>query len=138
VQTTYCRGLLDINEGSYSMVEGRFVSIIRDDLRNLNPFLGFCKQLSLYGGINKMSEGLTEYTRSHGDDWLGFALLGIADVYGDNVQDGNSAFSNAVSRVDRDNAILLSKIISVMAEENRNFITSATDLQTRLAAMIEE
>ncbi len=138
VQTTYCRGLLDIYKGRYSTVEDSFVSIIRDDLRNLNPFLGFCKQLSLYGGINKVSEGLTEYTISHGDDWLGFTLLGIADVYGDNVQGGNSAFSNAVGRVDRDNAILLSKIITVMAEENRNFETSATDLQARLAGMIEK
>jgi len=43
-----------------------------------------------------------------------------------------------VSRVDRDNAILLSKIITVMEEENRNFVTSATDLQVKLAGMIEE
>jgi tetratricopeptide (TPR) repeat protein len=138
VQTTYCEGLLDIYRGRNSTMEGSFVSVIRDDLRNLNPFLGFCKQLSLYGGINKISEGLRGYAVTRGDDWLGFALLGIADVYGDNVQDGNSAFSSAVGSVDRDNAVLLSRIISVMAEENQNFRTSATDLQARLAGMTQE
>lgn len=138
VQTTYSRGLLEVYQHCYCTAANCFVYPIRAELANLNPFMGFCKQLSLYGGINKVTEGLKVYTGCHRDEWLGFALLGIADVYGGNIKHGKAAFLNAAGRVSDNDAILLSKIVSVMVEENKGFESSATDVQARLALLIEE
>jgi|GEM_PF-1805863 len=52
--------------------------------------------------------------------------------------DGKAAFLNAVGRIDGNDAILLSKIVSVMVEENEDFKSSAMDIQARLALLIEE
>jgi tetratricopeptide (TPR) repeat protein len=138
VQTKYMMGLLDAYRQLYSTAEGYFISPIRKDMANVNPFLGFCKHLSLFGGIDRVSESLLVYTSYYPGDWLGFTLLGISDVYGNNIKDGKAAFLNAAVRADRSNTMLLSKIVAVMAEENTDFESAAVEIQARLAALVAE
>jgi len=138
IQTTYLRGVLEVYQSCYCTAGNCFVYPIRENRANLNPYMGFCKQLSLYGGINEVSKALAIYTGCHRDDWLGFTLLGIADVYGGNIQDGKAAFLNAAGRVNGNDARLLNEIVSVMAVENKDFESPAKDIQARLAVVIEE
>ena len=138
IQTTYLRGLLEVYQRCYCTAANCFVYPVRENRANLSPFMGLCKQLSLYGGIKEVAEGLTVYTYCHRDDWLGFTLLGIAEVYGGNIKDGNAAFLNAAGRVTGNDARLLNEILSVMARENKDFQDPARDIQAMLTPMMEE
>lgn len=138
VPTTYLRALLGVYQGCYYTAGNCFVYPIRDNLDNMSSFMGFCKQLSLYGGIDKVIEGLKVYSGCHRYDWLGFTLLGIADVFGGNVKDGSAAFLNAAGQVPIDEASLLNEIVYVMAMENEEFQAPGRDIQARLAPMMEE
>jgi tetratricopeptide (TPR) repeat protein len=138
IQTTYLRGLLEVYQSCYCTAGNCFVYPARSDPVNLGPYMGFCKQLSLYGGIDKVVEGLKVYTGCHRDDWLGLALLGIADVYGGNIKDGSAAFLNAAGKVTVNDASLLNEIVSATARENKDFQVPAKDIQARLASIMEE
>lgn len=138
VQTTYLRGLLEVYQHCYCTAGNCFVYPVRENPDNLGPFMVLCKQLSLYGGVDRVAEGLKVYTGCHRDDWLGFTLLGIADVYGGNVKDGSAAFLNAAGRVPIDEVSLLNEIVYVMAMENEEFQAPGRDIQARLAPMMEE
>ena len=138
IQTTYLWGLLEVYQHCYCTAGNCFVYPVRDNPVNLGPFMGLCKQLSLYGGINKVVQGLIIHTGCHSDDWLGFTLLGIADIYGDNIKDGSAAFMDAAGKVAVNDARLLSEIVRVMAMENTDFKVPAQDIQARLASMMEK
>ena len=138
IQTTYLRGLWEVYQRCYCTAANCFVYPVSENRANLSPFMGLCKQLSLYGGIKEVAEGLTVYTYCHRDDWVGFTLLGIAEVYGGNVKDGKTAFLNAAGRAIGNDARLLNEIVSVMARENKDFQAPAKDIQARLTEMMEE
>ena len=137
-QTTYYRGLLEVYQRCYCTAGNCFVYPVRDNPVKLGSFMGFCKQLSLYGGINKVVEGLKVYVACHRDDWLGFTLLGIADVYGNNIKDGKTAFIDAAGRITVQDAALLNEIVSVMAREKNDFQASTSEIQAMLAPMIDK
>jgi len=44
--------------------------------------MSLCGQAAPYGEIAPIRDALAAYVKNNGDDWTGFALLGIADTYG--------------------------------------------------------
>jgi len=138
IQTTYLRGLLEVYQRCYCTAGNCFIYPVRDNSANLYPYMELCKQLSLYGGINKVVEGLKVYAGCHRDDWLGFALLGIAEVYDGNIKDGSTAFLDAVGRITGNDADLLKEVVSAMAGENNDFQAPAKDIQASLISMMKE
>jgi len=138
IQTTYLNGLLEVYQSCYCTAGNCFIYPVRGNPANLGSYMGLCKQLSLYGGISKVVEGLKVYAGCHRDDWLGFALLGIAEVYDGNIKDGSTAFLDAAGRITGNDAGLLKEIVSAMAGENNDFQVPAKDIQARLASVMEE
>ena len=136
IQTTYYIGLLDVYERCYCSAGYCFVYPVNQNTSNFGSYIGFCSQLSLYGGLDKVVEELKVYSGCHPDDWTGRALLGIAEVYGDRLLDAEVSFRKAARAVSTENAGMLKGIITVMGMENKDFQPIAQDIADSLVGKI--
>ena len=136
IQTTYYTGLLDVYDRCYCTAGNCFVSPVEQKVSNVGPYMSFCSQLALYGGLDRVAEGLKVYTACHDDDWTGQALLGIAEVYDNRLLAATDSFRKAVHNVPDDHAGMLKGIVSVMGLENRDFQPMAQDIADSLNVKI--
>jgi tetratricopeptide (TPR) repeat protein len=106
-QTSYLRGLLMMHEGKIEETGGLFVSPVKDRSENISHFINFCAQVAPYGETGLVKDALAAYVENSSDDWTGFALLGIADIYNGNPTDALTVFKKASLIIpDKDTALL--------------------------------
>jgi hypothetical protein len=98
--------------------------------------MNFCSQLRLYGGLDKVVEGLKVYSGCHPDDWTGQALLGIAEVYNNELDGAADSFSRAAHNVPTEHAGMIKAIVTVMGMENKDFQPVAQDIADSLSEKI--
>ena len=121
VQTTYYMGLLDVYERCYCTAGYCFVSPVEQKIGNVGPYISFCRQLALYGGLDNVVEGLKVYSGCHRSVWVGQALLGIAEVYDNNTLGAADSFRKAAHNVPPEEAATLKEIITRMGKEHGSF-----------------
>lgn len=136
IQTTYYTGLLEVYQGCYCSAGYCFVYPVEQKITDVGPYMSFCSQLALYGGINKVVEGLQIYCGCHPDDWTGLALLGIAEVYDNKLEAGADSFRRSAHNVPGEHAGMLKAVVTVMGMENRSFQPVAQEIADSLAAKI--
>jgi len=136
LQTIYYTGLLDTYERCYCSAGYCFVSPVEQRIGNVGPYISFCRQLSLYGGLSKLVEALMVYGGCHPLDWTGQALLGIAEVYDKKLPAAAQSFRRAVHVVPDEHAGMLKAIVSVMGSESRDFQPLAQDIADSLEGRI--
>jgi O-antigen ligase/tetratricopeptide (TPR) repeat protein len=138
IQTTYYTGLLDVYERCYCTAGYCFVYPVEQKISNLGPYMSFCGQLALYGGLDRVVEGLKIYTACHSEDWTGQALLGIAEVYDNRLLGAADSFRSAAHNVPPEHAGMLKETVTLMGQENRSFQPTAQDIADSLAGKIPE
>jgi tetratricopeptide (TPR) repeat protein len=126
VQTSYFKGLLKMHQGDIDGAGGLFVSAVNNkldeagglfvspitsNLKNIGYFISFCAQAAAYGEIGTVRDALGVYVKNKSDDWTGFALLGIADVYSDNPADALADFKRSSLIVTDEEAAALAAIV---------------------------
>ncbi|MCX6007342.1 MAG: tetratricopeptide repeat protein [Chloroflexi bacterium] len=121
VQTSYLKGLLNMYEGNIDEAGDLFVSPIKNELDNIGYFINFCGQVAHYGEIGLVKDALGEYVKNKNDDWTGFALLGIADIYSGNPAEALADFEKASMVVPDKDAALLAAIIETLLGQYQNF-----------------
>jgi tetratricopeptide (TPR) repeat protein len=136
IQTTYYAGLLDVYERYYCTAGYCFVCPVEQNVGNIGPYISFCSQLALYGGLDKAVSGLKVYTACHSGDWIGQALLGIAEVYGDDLAGAGESFRKAANNVAPGDAGSLMETVTRMGVENRGFQPMAQEIAASLAVKI--
>jgi len=136
IQTTYYTGLLDVYERCYCSAGYCFVYPVEQKISNVGPYMSFCSQLRLYGGLDKVVDGLKIYSGCHPDDWTGQALLGVAEVYDNRLLDAADSFRRAAHNVPGEHAGMLKAIVTVMGMENRDFQPMAQDIADSLVDKI--
>jgi len=136
VQTSLYMGLLDVYAPGYRTEGNSFVYPVEQKPGNAGPFISFCKQLALYGGLDKAIEGLKAYIALHPGNWTGWELLGIAEVYGNRLSDAAESFRNAAANVPSGDAAMLKGIVTLMGAENPGFKPMAQEIAGSLAAKV--
>jgi len=136
IQTTYYTGLLGVYERCYCSAGYCFMYPVEQKISNFGPYMSFCSQLRLYGGLDKLIEGLEVYSGCHPDDWIGQALLGVAEVYDNKPFGAENSFRRAAHNVPPEHAGMLKAIVSVMGMENKDFQPVAQDIADSLAEKI--
>ena len=136
VPTTYYTGLLDIYEHCYCTAGYCFVSPVERKIENVGPYISFCSQLALYGDPGKVVDGLKIYDGCHPGDWIGQALLGIAEVYDNKLAAAEDSFRRSAGNVPPEHAGMLKTIVDIMGMENRGFQPVAQDIADSLIEKI--
>jgi tetratricopeptide (TPR) repeat protein len=111
VPTIYYRGVLSSHEGKIDEAGDLFVLSSKSNSENIGLFINFCGQVAPYGEVRLIRDALGEYAKNKSDDWTGFALLGIADVYSDDPTTAMSDFKKASLVVSDKDAALLAAIV---------------------------
>ncbi len=109
--TVYYRGLLSSHEGKLDEAGGLFVSPVKDKLENVSLFIKFCGQVVPYGEIVLVQDALRAYVKDNNNDWTGFALLGIAEIYSDNPAAALADFKKASMIVPDEDAAMLAAVV---------------------------
>ena len=138
IQTTYYTGLLDVYEHCYCSAGYCFVYPVEQKISNVGPYISFCSQLALYGGLDKVAEGLRVYNGCHPGDWTGQALLGIAEVYDNSLLGAAESFRRAAHNVPPEDAGTLKEIVTLTGKEIRSFQPMAQDIVDSLAGKIPD
>ena len=138
VQTTYFMGLLDVYAPGYCMAGNCFVYPVEQKAGNVGDYIVFCRQLALYGGLDKVIEGLKVYTAGHPDDWTGQALLGIAEVFDNRLDAAEGSFRKAAANVPAGHALTLKQIVTRMGVETPGFQATAQEIAGSLEAKIPD
>jgi O-antigen ligase len=138
VQTTYFKGLLELYEHCFCSTGYAFVYPLKEKLSNAAQYVSFCSQLALYGGIEKVVEGLKVYTGCHGEDWEGQTLLGIANVYDNRLEEASTALHKAAELVPDEEIDGLKGIIKSLPEGSKNFKPALEDILYRLEERVDK
>ncbi len=117
IQTTYYMGVLDTCKHCYCSAAYCYLFPIKLDYGNTLYYMDFCRRLALYGGLDKVMEGLQVYSSCHPDDWLGQALLGIAEVYDRRFLGAEASFIQAANNVTSDEAVILKEMLINLGKE---------------------
>ena len=133
VQTTYFKGLLELYEHCFCSTGYAFVYPVKENLSTAAQYVSFCRQIALYGGIERAVEGLKVYAGCHGEDWVGQSLLGIAQVYGNSPGEAAAALHKSAMLVPDENIDELKGIIKSLPEGSKNFKPALEDILARLA-----
>jgi tetratricopeptide (TPR) repeat protein len=133
IQTVFYTGLLDVYERCYCTAGNCFVYPVKQNTGNVGTYISFCGQLALYGGLDKVTEGLKVYAACHPDDWTGQALLGIAEVYDNRLLDAAESFRSAAQNVPSEDAAVLKGIVTRMGAETPGFQPMAQKIAESLA-----
>ena len=136
VPTTYYTGLLDIYEHCYCTAGFCFVSPVERKIENVGPYISFCSQLALYEDLGKVVDGLKIYDGCHPGDWIGQALLGIAEVYDNKLAAAEDSFRRSARNVPPEHAGMLKEIITRMGKDNPGFQLMAQDIADSLNVKI--
>lgn len=121
VQTSYYKGLLSMHEGSIKQAGGLFVAPVANNLGNLSYFLNFCRQVTPYGEIGLVRSALIPYVVERDDDWTGFALLGIADIYGGIPAEALANFKKASAVIPDNHTELLATVMRTLLSPDPDF-----------------
>ncbi len=136
IQTTFYTGLLEVYERCYCSAGYCFVYPVEQKPGNIEDYISFCSRLGLYGGLDKVIEGLKVYTACQPDDWIGQALLGIAEVYENKLDGAAESFSRAAHSAPLDDALTLKEIVTRMGVDNPDFEPAAQEIVDSLAQRI--
>ena len=128
VQTSYFQGLFKTHEGDIGGAGRLFVSQIKDELDNIGYFINFCALIDEHGDIGPIREALGAYIKSNSEDWTGFALLGIADVYSDNPAEALADFKRASVVVPDKDVELLAGIVETMFVRYEDFHSESEEI----------
>jgi len=109
--TVYYRGLLSSHEGKLDEAGTMFVSPVKGNFNNLSHFMSLCGQAAPYGEIIPIKDALAAYVKNNGDDWTGFALLGIADVYSGNPAAALDNYKKAAMVIPDKQADMLASVV---------------------------
>ncbi len=121
IQTTYYMGVLDTYQRCHCSAANCFIFPIKLDYRNYAYYMDVCRNLALYGGLDKVVEGLQVYDSCHPDDWLGKALLGTAKVYERRLPDAADSFQQAAGNITSDEAAILRDMLTNLGREQESF-----------------
>jgi len=138
VQTAFYMGLLDVYAPGYCTAGNCFVNPVEQAPGNAGPFISFCKQLALYGGLDKAIEGLKAYTALHPDNWTGQALQGIAGVYDNRLLEAAQSFRSSAANVPGEHTVTLKGIVTLMGAENPGFQPAAQEIAGSLAEKVPD
>jgi len=73
--------------------------------------MSLCGQAAPYGEIIPIKDALAAYVKNNGDDWTGFALLGIADVYSGNPAAALDNYKKAAMVIPDKQADMLASVV---------------------------
>ncbi len=138
VQTSFYRGLLRIYEGHNDAAGGTFVSPVKNQPDNIGYFINFCLQAGTYGGIEHVVDALSTYVSSNGSDWLGWAMLGIADIHANRIDDAVAALHKSAKLVPDQDIAGLKSIVREVSHGNKGFQAAAEDILSLLNARVEK
>ena len=128
VQTIYYRGLLELYEHCFCTASYAFVYPVKEKLSDVGLYMNFCNQVSLYGGIEKVIEGLKTYTLCHEGDWVAQALLGTAELYDNRMIDASAALHKSAVLVPAEDIEALKSIVESLYQGNKGFQSVADDI----------
>ena len=120
-QTSFFKGLLSRHEGNVTEAGDLFVSPIESKFENISYFINFCGQVADYGEIGRVKDALAVYVKNNGDDWTGFALLGIADIYSGNPTEALADFKKASVIVPDEDAALMAALVEGSLSRYQDF-----------------
>lgn len=121
VQTIYYMGVLDIYNRCYCPAANCYLYPVRTDYKNFQYYLDFCRHLALFGGIDKVVEGLQVYTNCHPDDWVGQTLLGVAEVYSGSLSRAVDSLRRAADSIPPEDVAVLEDVLINTGREQHSF-----------------
>ncbi len=127
-ETSFFRGLWFSYQQNYSAGADSMVSQVKSKSTNLVYFLDFCGYTYLYGGIEQVQSALRWYCDKYSDDWVGYTMLGIADVFNNNFEDAAGAFKLAARDVKPPDANLFKSVVSLMGRQKAGFSHAASEI----------
>ena len=142
-QTSYLKGLLSMHEGNIDEAGDLFVSPIKNKLdeagdlfvlpiknrlENIGYFINFCGQVAAYGETGLVKDALVAYVKNKSDDWTGFALLGIAEIYSDNPAEALDDFKRATAIIPDEDAAVLAAIVEGSFIRYQDFHNGAEEI----------
>jgi len=133
VQTTFYTDLLDVYQRFFCTAGCCFVYPVQDNPANMARFADFCRRLSIFGGLDRVIEGLKVYTACHPEDWTGQAMLGTAEVYNDRPGVAAESFKAAALDVPPQHARLLNSLLTSMGKERPGFQPMMQEIADSLA-----
>ncbi|MCX5997330.1 MAG: O-antigen ligase family protein [Chloroflexi bacterium] len=128
VPTSFLQGLLSMHDGDIERADGLFVSPIKNNPDNIAHFINFCAQVASYGEIGLVRDALAAYVKGNNDDWQGFALLGIADIYSGDPVESLADFKKAAMVIPDKHAILLASVIETLLSPYRDFHNESEEI----------
>ncbi|MBN1690083.1 MAG: O-antigen ligase family protein [Dehalococcoidia bacterium] len=134
VQTIYYLGVLDIYNHCYCPAANCYLYPVKTDYKNFRYYMDFCRDLALYGGIDKVVEGLQVYTNCHPDDWVGQTLLGVAEVYSSSLSRAADSFRRAADSIPPEDVAVLEDILINTGSEQNGFQPFVKEIIDVLAA----
>lgn len=109
--TVYYRGLLSSREGKLDEAGTMFVTPVKGNFNNLGHFMSLCGQAAPYGEIVPIRDALAAYVKNNSDDWIGFALLGIADTHNGNPVAALDSYKKAARVIPDKQADMLASVV---------------------------
>ncbi len=129
-QTAYIDGFLQAERGDIISAGSHMVKRAESRPDSIRYFLSLCRQLALYDKLDHVQESLDSYVQAHSGEWVGHALLGIADFYAKNVDAAGSTLLRCAELAPKEQGKMLTDLATFLSIEDPQFNTYTQQIVT--------
>jgi tetratricopeptide (TPR) repeat protein len=127
-QTVYIDGFLQAETGDMQEAGSVIVNRAKSKPDSIRYFVSLCHQLAIYGKIGPVSESISNYLQIQGDEWTVYALLGIAEFYGRDIESAGSNLLKCAEVAPKEQYKLLTDLVTFLSIEDPQFNISARQI----------
>ena len=91
-------------------------------------FVNFCSLAAGYGKAPLIRDALKMQVDDTKSDWIGFAYLGVSDIYCGDSEEAINAFRQSAALVPEENKMILAGTIQAMLSGNSNLQTAGDEI----------
>ena len=120
-ETSFLSGLLLSKEDKIDEAGLKVIAPVQNDPTNLISFLDFCFPLSIYNIISPMRDILESRANEVPNDWTGHAMLGIVDIYDNDLDNALIEFNTSMSLIPDEYVVSLFTVIGRISSVSPQF-----------------
>ena len=128
IQTAFYKGLIQASNGNSARAGELFISRTANEFKDMRYFVNFCSLAAGYGKAPLIRDALKMQVDDTKSDWIGFAYLGVSDIYCGDSEEAINAFRQSAALVPEENKMILAGTIQAMLSGNSNLQTAGDEI----------